>query len=140
MYKTHVDLFLPVCIFLLQVLYTGRRGRPRKVKPGEQDPHAEERKKIREKLFRNCPNLARHMESKAEAEEGGYPEAGGSDAAVAGSALTGHTFQTAAAEGYDVGQAAGMGVTATTTAPETYQAAVSIKIRQLYFFLMEGFN
>lgn len=44
-----------------KVLYTGRRGRPKKLKEGETDPHAEERKKIKEKLLKTCPSLARQI-------------------------------------------------------------------------------
>jgi len=39
-------------------MYTGKRGRPKKVKPGEYDPHQEERKQIEERLMRDYPQLA----------------------------------------------------------------------------------
>lgn len=35
---------------LPKVKYTGTRGRPRQLLPGEADPHAEERKRIEERL------------------------------------------------------------------------------------------
>ena len=40
-----------------KVMYTGKRGRPKKVKPGDFDPHHEERKKINARLKRDFPGL-----------------------------------------------------------------------------------
>ena len=48
---------------ITQVLYTGRRGRPKKLRDGEEDPHAEERKRIKENLLKNCPSLARQVDA-----------------------------------------------------------------------------
>ena len=33
-------------------MYTGRRGRPKKLRPGEADPHADERKRIQENILK----------------------------------------------------------------------------------------
>ena len=58
----HTGLLFKMYAGFLQVLYTGRRGRPKKLKPGEVDPHAEQRRKIKENLKKNCPSLARQLE------------------------------------------------------------------------------
>ena len=47
-----------------KVMYTGKRGRPKKVKPGEHDPHLEERKKIEARLRRDYPQLASQLTSR----------------------------------------------------------------------------
>ena len=49
-----------------KVMYTGKRGRPKKVKPGEFDPHHEERKKIEARLKRDYPQLASQLTNKVE--------------------------------------------------------------------------
>lgn len=49
-----------------KVMYTGRRGRPKKVKPGEFDPHQEERKQIEERLMRDYPQLANQISQNEE--------------------------------------------------------------------------
>ena len=48
---------------LQKVMYTGKRGRPKKVKPGDYDPHQEERRKIEERLKRDYPHLANQLSS-----------------------------------------------------------------------------
>ena len=47
-----------------KVMYTGKRGRPKKVKPGEYDPHLDERKKIEARLKRDYPQLASQLNSR----------------------------------------------------------------------------
>ena len=58
-----------------KVMYTGKRGRPKKVKPGDFDPHHEERKKINAKLKRDYPQLASQLTTKVDnAEEAENPD------------------------------------------------------------------
>merc|ERR1719373_195700 len=54
---------------LQKVMYTGKRGRPKKVKPGEYDPHQEERRKIEERLKRDYPHLANQLASTVGGQE-----------------------------------------------------------------------
>ena len=62
---------------LQKVMYTGKRGRPKKVKPGEYDPHQEERRKIEERLKRDYPHLASQLStSKGQEEESDTEEPG----------------------------------------------------------------
>ena len=49
-----------------KVMYTGKRGRPKKVKPGDFDPHLEERKKIEARLQKEFPQLASQLACKKE--------------------------------------------------------------------------
>merc|ERR1719419_225041 len=49
-----------------KVMYTGKRGRPKKVKPGEFDPHQEERKQIEERLMRDYPEIANQINHNSE--------------------------------------------------------------------------
>ena len=66
-----------------KVMYTGRRGRPKKVKPGEFDPHQEERRQIEERLVRDFPQLASQIslqpEEAAEEEVEEVDRPGGSE-------------------------------------------------------------
>ena len=52
-----------------KVVYTGKRGRPKKVKAGDIDPHQEERKKINARLKRDFPQLASQITGKVEENE-----------------------------------------------------------------------
>ena len=56
-----------------KVMYTGKRGRPKKVKPGMHDPHQAERRQIEERLMRDYPALANQISKEEEEgeEEGG---------------------------------------------------------------------
>ena len=51
-------------------MYTGKRGRPKKVKPGMHDPHLAERRQIEERLLRDYPTLAGQISKEEEEEEG----------------------------------------------------------------------
>ena len=64
-----------------KVMYTGKRGRPKKVKPGMHDPHQAERREIEERLMRDYPALASQInkEEEEEEEEEGEEEEGGED-------------------------------------------------------------
>ena len=61
-----------------KVMYTGKRGRPKKVKPGMHDPHQAERREIEERLMRDYPALASQInkEEEEEEEEGEEEEVG----------------------------------------------------------------
>ena len=52
-----------------KVMYTGKRGRPKKVKPGMHDPHQAERREIEERLMRDYPALASQINKEEEEEE-----------------------------------------------------------------------
>ena len=54
-----------------KVMYTGKRGRPKKVKPGMHDPHQAERREIEERLMRDYPALASQINKEEEEEEEG---------------------------------------------------------------------
>lgn len=63
-----------------KVMYTGKRGRPKKVKPGEYDPHLEERKKIEARLKRDYPQLASQLTSRNDIDlVGALMDGGNSD-------------------------------------------------------------
>lgn len=61
---------------ITKVMYTGKRGRPKKVKPGMHDPHIAERKQIEARLLRDYPALANQIsrEDNGEEEEDGAEE------------------------------------------------------------------
>eukprot|EP00088_Acartia_fossae_P039975 TRINITY_DN4161_c0_g1_i10.p1 TRINITY_DN4161_c0_g1~~TRINITY_DN4161_c0_g1_i10.p1 ORF type:complete len:933 (-),score=207.23 TRINITY_DN4161_c0_g1_i10:155-2767(-) len=53
-----------------KVCYSGKQGRPRQLRPGEKDPHALERKHIRETLLKTYPSIANiiHSEPSSKSE------------------------------------------------------------------------
>lgn len=52
-----------------KVMYTGKRGRPKKVKPGMHDPHQAERREIEERLMRDYPALANQINKEEDEDE-----------------------------------------------------------------------
>lgn len=54
-----------------KVMYTGKRGRPKKVKPGDFDPHQEERRKIEARLKRDYPQLASQLTTRTDIDLAG---------------------------------------------------------------------
>ena len=64
---------------ITKVMYTGKRGRPKKVKPGMHDPHMAERRQIEERLMRDYPALANQISREEGEEEDGEDEEEGGD-------------------------------------------------------------
>ena len=62
-----------------KVMYTGKRGRPKKVKPGMHDPHQAERKEIEERLLRDYPALANQINKEEQDQEGEEEEQEGEE-------------------------------------------------------------